>query len=160
MDEVRSYVHLNLPFSYWQGRSLGCSTSSSNPILEGLGADSEEKHEPVSDTDTAVADSQSDVLCPGRPIREADFLALLSAHNRGTGDRITAIFMLVSSSAPQAPRAECPGRRQSDPEVAKLGGKQGNLRSGKCHSENLGDRVCHPKRISKRTSPNRQCLKI
>jgi hypothetical protein len=37
----------------------------------GLGADSEEKHEPVSDIDTAAADSLK-VLDPKRPIREAD----------------------------------------------------------------------------------------
>jgi len=36
-----------------------------------LGADSEEKHEPVSDIDTAAADSLK-VLDPKRPIREAD----------------------------------------------------------------------------------------
>ena len=37
---------------------------------KGLGADSEEKHEPVSDIDTAVVDSLK-ALDPGRPIREA-----------------------------------------------------------------------------------------
>ncbi len=37
----------------------------------GLGADSEEKHEPVSDIDTAVVDSLK-ALDPNRPIREAD----------------------------------------------------------------------------------------
>ena len=36
-----------------------------------LGADSEEKHEPVSDIDIAVVDSLK-VLDPKRPIREAD----------------------------------------------------------------------------------------
>ena len=36
-----------------------------------FGADSEEKHEPVSDIDTAAADSLK-VLDPKRPIREAD----------------------------------------------------------------------------------------
>ena len=38
---------------------------------KGLGADSEEKHEPVSDINTAVVDSLK-VLDPKRPIREAD----------------------------------------------------------------------------------------
>src|SRR5271166_7039 len=38
---------------------------------KGLGADSEEKHEPVSDIDTATVDSLK-VLDPNRPIREAD----------------------------------------------------------------------------------------
>jgi len=38
---------------------------------KGLGADSEEKHEPVSDIDTAAAEGLK-VLDPKRPIREAD----------------------------------------------------------------------------------------
>ena len=38
---------------------------------KGLGADSEEKREPVSDIDTAVVDSL-EALDPDRPIREAD----------------------------------------------------------------------------------------
>jgi hypothetical protein len=38
---------------------------------KGLGADSEEKHEPVSDMDTAEVDSLK-ALDPKRPIREAD----------------------------------------------------------------------------------------
>jgi hypothetical protein len=38
---------------------------------KGLGADSEEKHEPVSDIDTVVVDSLK-ALDPKRPIREAD----------------------------------------------------------------------------------------
>jgi hypothetical protein len=41
------------------------------PSWKGLGADSEEKHEPVSDIDTAAADGLK-VLDPKRPIREAD----------------------------------------------------------------------------------------
>ena len=44
------------------------------PCWKGLGADSEEKHEPVSDIDTAAADSLK-VLDPKPPIREADILA-------------------------------------------------------------------------------------
>jgi hypothetical protein len=39
--------------------------------MEGPGADSEEKREPVSDINTAVADSLK-VLDPNRPIREAE----------------------------------------------------------------------------------------
>jgi hypothetical protein len=38
---------------------------------KGLGTVSEEKHEPVSDIDTAVVDSLK-VLDPERPIREVD----------------------------------------------------------------------------------------
>jgi hypothetical protein len=42
---------------------------------KGLGADSEEKREPVSDIDTAVVDSLK-VLDPEWPIREADIVPL------------------------------------------------------------------------------------
>src|ERR1022692_3707418 len=45
------------------------------PYWKGLGADSEEKHAPASDTDTAVVDSLK-VLDPERPIREADILGI------------------------------------------------------------------------------------
>ena len=48
------------------------------PCWKGLGADSEEKREPVSDIDTAVVDSLK-VLDLKRPIREAD---ILSCENR------------------------------------------------------------------------------
>src|SRR6476660_1534160 len=41
------------------------------PYWKGLGADSEEKHEPVGDIDTVVVDSLK-VLDPKWPIREAD----------------------------------------------------------------------------------------
>ena len=72
MDEVSSYVRLvpavrltarppkrlfRLVFESHDGRALG--------------ADSEEKHEPVSDIDTVVVDSL-EVLDSKRPIREAD----------------------------------------------------------------------------------------
>jgi hypothetical protein len=42
---------------------------------KGLGADSEEKREPVGDIDTAAMDSLK-VLDPERPIREADIVAV------------------------------------------------------------------------------------
>src|SRR5216683_7120110 len=42
------------------------------PCWKGLGADSEEKHEPVSDIDTVAVDSLK-ALDPQWPIREADF---------------------------------------------------------------------------------------
>ena len=45
------------------------------PYWKGLGADSEEKHEPVSDIDTAVVDSLK-ALDPNRPIREADMCSV------------------------------------------------------------------------------------
>src|SRR5258708_34032244 len=45
------------------------------PLWKGLGADSEEKHEPVSDIDTVVVDSLK-ALDPEWPIREADISEL------------------------------------------------------------------------------------
>jgi len=42
-------------------------------MKKGLGADSEEKHEPVSDIHTVAVDSLI-ALDPNRPIREADML--------------------------------------------------------------------------------------
>ena len=47
------------------------------PCWNGLGADSEEKHEPASDIDTAAMDSLK-VLDPDRPIREADISSITS----------------------------------------------------------------------------------
>ena len=41
------------------------------PLWKGLGADSEEKHEPASGVDTELVDSLK-ALDPERPIREAD----------------------------------------------------------------------------------------
>ena len=51
-------------------------------MMEGPGADSEEKHEPVSDIDTALMDSLK-VLDPERPIREADIGKLLNSRPVG-----------------------------------------------------------------------------
>jgi hypothetical protein len=51
-------------------------------MLKGFGADSEEKHEPVSDIDTAVVDRLK-VLDPKRPIGEANIrsmAAFMGAH--------------------------------------------------------------------------------
>jgi hypothetical protein len=45
-------------------------------MMEGLGADSEEKREPASDVDTALVDSLK-ALDPNRPIREADIVSRL-----------------------------------------------------------------------------------
>ena len=70
MDEVSSLNRLDLPFV--TARTLGdCSASSSTPMMEGPGADSEEKHEPVSDIDTAVVVVGLKALDPEWPIREA-----------------------------------------------------------------------------------------
>ena len=71
MDEVSSHVRLDLPCDCRQGRPKDCSASSSNPMMERPGADSEEKHEPASDIDIALMDSLK-VLDPEGPIREAD----------------------------------------------------------------------------------------
>ena len=46
------------------------------PYWKGPGADSEEKHEPASDIDTAMVDSLK-ALDPERPIREADMCIAL-----------------------------------------------------------------------------------
>ena len=51
------------------------------PYWKGLGANYEEKHEPVSDIDTAVVDSLK-VLDPNRPIREADIPSPTKTHQR------------------------------------------------------------------------------
>src|SRR6266480_5059363 len=51
-------------------RGLANSLTKKAPY-KGLGAESEEKHEPVSDIDTGVVDSLK-ALDPERPIREAD----------------------------------------------------------------------------------------
>jgi hypothetical protein len=59
-----------------QGRPKDCSTSSSDPMMEGPSADSVEKHEPASDMDTAVVKSLK-ALDPNRPIREADITELV-----------------------------------------------------------------------------------
>src|SRR4029077_20806763 len=56
-----------------EGQKICCLANSltTKAPYKGLGADSEEKHEPVSDIDTGVVDSLK-VLDPKRPIREAD----------------------------------------------------------------------------------------
>ena len=51
---------------------------------KGLGADSEEKHEPVSDIDTVLVDSLK-ALDPKRPIREADIEGTESRSAQASG---------------------------------------------------------------------------
>src|SRR5208282_5896135 len=58
------------------------------PWWKGLGADSEEKHEPVSDIDTAAADSLK-ALDPERPIREAEGRDLRSLEMFAVGTAVT-----------------------------------------------------------------------
>src|ERR1700740_3400453 len=52
------------------------------PCWKGLGADSEEKHEPASDINTAVVDSLK-TLDLKRPIREADILRVIRHVSKG-----------------------------------------------------------------------------
>jgi hypothetical protein len=61
------------------------------PYWKGLGTDSEEKHEPVSDIDTVVVVDSLKALDPERPIREADmvWLPCPGAH----AERMSALIM-------------------------------------------------------------------
>ena len=70
MDEVSSYVCLDLPTDGKAARKI-VPPRLRIPYWKGLGADSEEKHEPASDIDIVVVDSLK-ALDPKRPIREAD----------------------------------------------------------------------------------------
>src|SRR6267142_2255940 len=78
MDEVSSHVCLVLPSTDGKAARKIVPPRLRIPYWKGLGADSEEKHEPASDIDTVVADSLK-ALDPRRPIREAD---IRSAHVR------------------------------------------------------------------------------
>jgi hypothetical protein len=71
MDEVSSHVRLDLPIAIGKAAQKIVPPRSRIPWWKGLCADSEEKHEPVSDIDAAVVDSLK-ALDPNRPIREAD----------------------------------------------------------------------------------------
>jgi len=69
MDEVSSHVCLVLPSTDGKAARKIVPPRLRIPYWKGLGADSEEKHEPVSDIDTVVVDSLK-ALDPERPIRE------------------------------------------------------------------------------------------
>ena len=72
MDEVRSYVRLDLPAVFLaRPRERLFHFILEFPCWKGLRADSEEKREPVSGINAGVVDSLK-VLDPQRPIREAD----------------------------------------------------------------------------------------
>ena len=75
MDEVSSHVCLVLPSTDGKAARKIVPPRLRIPYWKGLGADSEEKHEPVSDIDTVVVDSLK-ALDPKRPIREADIASL------------------------------------------------------------------------------------
>src|SRR6266403_280641 len=67
-------------------------------MMEGPGAESEEKHEPASDIDTAVADSLK-ALDPKWPIREAGMLDTVGMSQRcQLADSCTAANIMVSQS--------------------------------------------------------------
>jgi hypothetical protein len=88
MDEVSSYVRLDLSLAYDKAAAKIVPPRPRIPYWKGLGADSEEKREPASDIDSAVVDSLK-VLDPKRPIREADIpqaLWLLKSPMRFTID--------------------------------------------------------------------------
>ena len=71
MDEVSSHVRLDLPTANGKVDPKIVPPRLRIPYWKGLNADSEEKHEPVSDIDTATLDSLK-ALDPSWPIREAD----------------------------------------------------------------------------------------
>ena len=71
MDEGSSHDRLDLPSHDGKADPKIVPPRLRIPYWKGLGADSEEKHEPVGDIDTAVVDSLK-ALDPNRPIREAD----------------------------------------------------------------------------------------
>src|SRR6476659_5130653 len=75
MDEVSSHVCLVLPSTDGKAARKIVPPRLRIPYWKGLGADSEEKHEPVSDIDTVVVDSLK-ALDPKRPIREADIVSV------------------------------------------------------------------------------------
>ena len=62
---------------------------------KGPGADSEEKHEPVSDIDTVVADSLK-VLDLKRPIREADMLCPTNLGRFGPTPEVGKAYSIAS----------------------------------------------------------------
>jgi len=82
MDEVRSYVRLDLPFVCGKAVQKIVPPRLRIPSWKGLGADSGEKHEPASGIDTELVDSLK-ALDPERPIREADIGGGMVA-SRGT----------------------------------------------------------------------------
>jgi hypothetical protein len=110
MDEVSSRVRLDLLPVSRQGRRKDCSASSSNPMMEGPGADSEEKHEPVSDIDIAVVDSLKCLTPNGRLEKRQTRSALLlksTSCPRRSLDRISDDHDAHRHHADQLKRKEC-----------------------------------------------------
>ena len=112
MDEVRSYVRLDLPVqSAGKAAAKIVPLRPRTPCWKGLCADSEEKREPVSDIDTAVVDSLK-VLDPKRPIREADIrsnqpqvLSAWEALSVLLWPRFGASLILLANNELQKPQA-------------------------------------------------------
>ncbi len=75
------------------------------PSWKGLGADSEEKHEPVSDIYTAAADSLK-ALDPERPIREADINSPILMTARKPLHLEQQVAYLADITVPPAQRVE------------------------------------------------------
>src|SRR5438067_13747504 len=73
MDEVSSYVRLDLPLLDGKAAQKIVPPRHRIPWWKGLGADSEEKRDPASDINTRVVESLK-VLDPNRPIREANIV--------------------------------------------------------------------------------------
>jgi hypothetical protein len=82
MDEVRSYVRLDLPSGDGKADPKMFRLVLESHTGRAFCAESEEKHEPVSDIDTVLVDSLK-ALDLNRPIREADIaLVLYSAFDQ------------------------------------------------------------------------------
>jgi hypothetical protein len=67
MDEVSSFGRLHLPSPDGKAAQKIVPPRPRIPIMEGPCAESEEKHEPASDVDTATVDSLN-VLVPEPPL--------------------------------------------------------------------------------------------
>ena len=96
MDEVSSHVCLVLPSTDGKAARKIVPPRLRIPYWKGLGADSEEKHEPVSDIDTVVVDSLK-ALDPKRPIREAD-ITLRTRYVRFVPQADMVALQLITSS--------------------------------------------------------------
>ena len=101
MDEVSSLNCLDLPFVTATPLGRLFRLVFKNSLMEGPGARSEEKHEPVSDIDTAVMVVSLKALDPEWPIREAfdPIHGHRSAQRRRTA-RVRVIQMDDASNGP------------------------------------------------------------
>ena len=88
MDEVRSYVRLDLPPIDGKAAQQIVPPRSRTPCWKGPGADSEEKHEPASDIDTGAMESLKRLTPNGRLEKRTLLLCRPAAINRdcSTGD--------------------------------------------------------------------------